>query len=399
MSVSPVTSWLVIARDPLIFRDGRPFEAAPGARARSLPFPYPTTVIGALRTREGFQNYGGNFDDKTVNALLQRRVWGPYLAEIQPQSPLLVRAWYVPAPQDALWVKARDKGSVYRYWLRPMQMPGITEMPDHLLPVGAGVHLKEKPYRQAPSFWSWKALQQWLVDPQDGPVSPESVGLPALGQEARIHVHIQPDTKTAREGFLFQTTGLRFVFIPEGRNWSGARHLALLVRTDAKINQGVDYLGGERRAVYWQKTHWQPPQPPEEVLTSAERGAVRMMLLTPAHFHRGYLPTWLQNAVAGVQARVRAVALTQRAVTISGWDMAYTYKDKHGQVRRGREKPSRRLVPAGAMYYLELKGTPKARRRFVQALWFQPVSDDEQDRRDGLGQVVFGVWNGQPEEV
>ena len=113
-----------------------------------------------------------------------------------------------------------------------------------------------------------------------------------------------------------------------------------------------------------------------------------MMLMSPAHFEKGYLPTWLQSAVEGVQANVQAAALTQRAVAISGWDM----KAKH-------EKPSRRLVPAGAVYYLRLEGPPEARRRFVETLWFQPISDAEQDRRDGLGQVVFGVWNGQSEEV
>ncbi len=384
MSTSHVTAWLVLPRDPLIFRDGRPFEAVPGARARSLPFPYPTTLAGALRTREGLRKYGGNFDDETVQALLQRRIWGPYLAEIDQQGQL--QAWHTPAPQDALWVKEGD--TITRYWLRPVQAPGITEMPDNLMPVGPKKHIKAKPYRQAPAFWSWEALQEWLVNPQDGPAVPENVGLPALLQESRTHVHIDSEKQTAKEGFLFQTTGLRFVFVPDRKGWSEARHLALLVRTDAEVSEGIGYLGGERRAVYWQKTDWQPPRPPEEVLVSAERGAVRMVLMTPAHFEKGYLPTWLQSAVEGVQAHVQAVALTQRAVAISGWDM-----------KEGREKPSRRLMPAGTVYYLRLEGPPEARRRFVETLWFQPVSDDEQDRRDGLGQVVFGVWNGQPEEV
>ena len=391
MSTSRITAWLVLSRDPLIFRDGRPFEAVPGSRARSLPFPHPTTLAGALRTREGFQKHGGNFEDnETVQALLQRRIWGPYLAEKDNQGQL--RAWYIPAPQDALWVKEGD--AITRYWLRPVEAPGITEMPDrpdkseNLRLVGPKKHIKAKPYRQAPAFWSWEALKEWLVNPQDGPVVPESVGLPALLQESRMHVHIDPGTHTAKEGFLFQTTGLRFVFVPDGKGWPEARHLALLVRTDAEIDEGIGYLGGERRAVYWEPVDWSPPSPPEEVLRSAERGAVRMMLVSPAYFEKGYLPTWLQNAVESVQANVQAVVLTQRAVAISGWDM-----------KAGHEKPSRRLVPAGAVYYLRLEGSPEARRRFVETLWFQPVSDAEQDRRDGLGQVVFGVWNDQPEEA
>ena len=376
------TAWLVLPRDPLIFRDGRPFDATPGARARSLPFPYPTTLAGALRTREGLQKYGGNFSDEIVQVLLQRRIWGPYLAEVNYQGQL---RWYVPAPQDALWVK--EGGAITRHWLRPMHVPGITEMPEGLILVGPKKHIKAKPYRRAPVFWSWEALKEWLVNPQDGPVVPEDVGLPALLQEPRMHVYIDPKTQTAREGFLFQTTGLRFVFVPDGKGWSEVRHLALLVRTDAEIEEGIGYLGGERRAVYWEPVEWSPPPPPEEVLRSAERGAVRMMLLTPAYFERGYLPTCLQ-AVEGVQVEIKAAALTQRAITLTGWDL-----------KLGQEKPARRLAPAGAVYYLHLEGPPEIRRRFVETLWFQPISDAEQDRHDGLGQVVFGVWNGQPEEV
>ena len=378
------TAWLVIPRDPLIFRDGRPFDATPSARARSLPFPYPTTLAGALRTREGLQKCGGNFSDEIVQVLLQRRIWGPYLAEIDQQGQL--RAWYVPAPQDALWVK--EGGAITRHWLRPVQVPGITEMPESLMPVGPKKHIKAKPYRRAPVFWSWEALKEWLVNPQDGPAVPEDVGLPALLQEPRMHVYIDPRTQTAREGFLFQTIGLRFVFVPDGKGWPEARHLALLVRTDAEIEEGIGYLGGERRVVYWEPVEWSPPPPPEEVLRSAERGAVRMMLLTPAYFEKDYLPTSLKQAVEGVQVEVKAITLTQRAPALTGWDL-----------RTNQEKAARRLVPAGAVYYLHLEGPSEIRRRFVETLWFQPVSDAEQNRRDGLGQVVFGVWNGQPEEV
>lgn len=247
MSTSRITAWLVLPRDPLIFRDGRPFDATPGARARSLPFPFPTTLAGALRTQEGLQKYGGNFSDETVQLLLQRRIWGPYLAEVNPRGRF---RWYVPAPQDALWVKDEEEGTICRYWLRPVQAPGITEMPDGLMPIGAGKHIKAKPYSHAPSFWSWQALQQWLVDPQDGPAVPEEIGLPALLQESRMHVHIDPGTQTAKEGFLFQTTGLRFMFAPEGKRWLEVRYLALLIRTDAEIDEGIGYLGGENGGPY-----------------------------------------------------------------------------------------------------------------------------------------------------
>ena len=42
---------LIEPRDPVIFRDGKPF--ALGLSARSIGFPMPSTVIGAIRTRCG----------------------------------------------------------------------------------------------------------------------------------------------------------------------------------------------------------------------------------------------------------------------------------------------------------------------------------------------------------
>lgn len=389
MSTSRESAWLVLPRDPLIFRDGRPFDAVSGARARTLPFPFPTTLAGALRTLEGFQKHGGKFDEETVHRLLQRHILGPYLAELNPDGAL--KNWFVPAPQDALWVKQENR--VRRFWLRPLSLEGPLKsvqspFPDGLSPVGPSVRVKEKPYRESPAFWRWEAFRTWLIHPEDGDADPSSVGIRALPQESRTHVHIDPGTQTAREGFLFHTTGLRFLHIPPDQRWGGIRTLGLLVQTDAELEEGIGFLGGERRAVRWERTSWEVPEIPEEVLDSAEKGAVRMILLTPAAFQEGYRPAWVFSALADVKAKMVGVALSQRPAFLTGWDM-----------KEQREKPSRRLAPAGTVYYLHLEGPAEACRRFVKTLWFQSISDDEQDRRDGLGQVAFGVWSGQLEEV
>ena len=54
-------NWLIEPIDPLIVRDGRPFGPTPGARARTLPFPFPQTIAGAVRTRDGL-DANGRFD-------------------------------------------------------------------------------------------------------------------------------------------------------------------------------------------------------------------------------------------------------------------------------------------------------------------------------------------------
>ena len=53
-----MTRWIIEPLDPLIVRDGRPFDPTPGARARSVPFPYPSTTTGGIRTRAGKDDNG-----------------------------------------------------------------------------------------------------------------------------------------------------------------------------------------------------------------------------------------------------------------------------------------------------------------------------------------------------
>ena len=41
--------WKINPRDPLIFRDGRPFHADASVKASTMAFPYPSTIAGAVR--------------------------------------------------------------------------------------------------------------------------------------------------------------------------------------------------------------------------------------------------------------------------------------------------------------------------------------------------------------
>jgi CRISPR-associated protein Cmr3 len=75
---------------------------------------------------------------------------------------------------------------------------------------------------------------------------------------------------------------------------------------------------------------------------------------------------------------------------VSGWDFEIN-----------KPKPTRRLTPAGTTLFLKLDGDEDAIRRWIEATWMCCVSDEEQDRRDGFGLAVLGVWDGklQPMEV
>ncbi|PIV26970.1 MAG: CRISPR-associated protein Cmr3, partial [Anaerolineae bacterium CG03_land_8_20_14_0_80_58_20] len=82
--------------------------------------------------------------------------------------------------------------------------------------------------------------------------------------------------------------------------------------------------------------------------------------------------------------KIIAAALS-RYQTISGWD----YAKENG----GAPKPTRRLVPAGSVYFLNLKGVADI-EAFVNAVWLQAISDDDQSRLDGFGLALLGAWDG-----
>ena len=77
--------WLIEPHDSLIVRDGRPFNATAGSRAQSLDFPFPSTLIGSVRTRIGLENGGDwkKFDDELIEQILEIEMFGALLAEIE----------------------------------------------------------------------------------------------------------------------------------------------------------------------------------------------------------------------------------------------------------------------------------------------------------------------------
>ncbi len=76
-------------------------------------------------------------------------------------------------------------------------------------------------------------------------------------------------------------------------------------------------------------------------------------------------------------------AAVGRPVHASGWDY-----------EKGTPKPSRRLAPAGSVYFFEIEAGDEATiERFVDDIWLRPISDDEQYRRDGFGVALLGAWN------
>ncbi|PKN90896.1 MAG: CRISPR-associated protein Cmr3 [Chloroflexi bacterium HGW-Chloroflexi-6] len=382
---------LIIPRDPLIFRDGRPFTADPGSQARSLPFPYPSTVVGALRHRAGVDPATGIFDTNRIAEVLNHYLRGPILVELDDQD--MVKDVLLPAPGDALLMNTENGVGAMRYWQRPLKMPLNAEADfTQFAIVGVAGIIKGKPYPYQPAFWRLSSYLQWLETPLDGPVELDQLGINKLPTESRVHVSIIPDKQTALPGALFQTSALEFTQAESEVgtfNLSATRRLGILLETDAVLSDGLGLLGGEHRVASWKDIRKNNPLPncPASIREKIKRSkACRVILLTPAYFEHGFFPTKvLENQGLNLQA-----VLVHRYQTVSGWDY-----------EKGGPKPTRRLAPSGSVYYLKFDDELSDAKldAFIASVWLRNISDDEQSKADGFGLAILGTWDGNLREM
>lgn len=396
-----MTVWIIEPHEPVIVRDGRPFNHQPGVMAATLPFPFPVTTAGAARSRAGSEYGTFNVAPDDLPALKELKVRGPLLAEFDSDA----KEWnlLVPAPGDALLLE--DKQSLRRKQLVPLlAFEGSQASPyrqdSTLSPVGLEVYEAEKPAKKSPAFWKWQEFEAWLLHPEKmcGPVNGAQLGIQALAQEERVHVALERGMMVAREGALFVTRGLEFTNrLGDAPTLTNARRLALWLDVEDNetysIQPGLDSFGGERRLVSWQKHDPDLSTPdclscPEGLCKQIEEaGACRLILLTPAFFQNGYLPDVSQWEGDGVKLTLRA-AIVGRPQVVSGWD-----------INARRPKPTQRLAPAGSVFFLKLAGEHKNIRSWVERTWMKCLNEKQQNSNDGFGLAVLGGWDGQLKQM
>lgn len=450
MSPSPYTS-PVVSLDPLapvIVRSGRPFDDQSGADPAR--FPPPSTVAGCLRTawaRETGRDFGPE--------LARLAVAGPLLFNPENRDEHRVLA---PKPADALYFGHGDAARCVRAEPRAFEAGCGADMPDGLLPVQLVERVDGKP-GGGPAWWSWADLLAFRLGEEipstrtvgtggtgeadgtgeagraggngrppssredghpHGAVHPDTGAADADTEQSpdeqrfyerlcengwspppqgdrRTHVAIDPGTRAAAAGRLFQTEGLDLDAPaaaqdrepPAGeKRWpAAAGGLRLLARCGEALGEGLVHLGGERRLAALQpepEDIW-PSPPPGWLDRIVRAGGLSLTLLTPAIFSAGYRPGWLDADLAGSPPAVPGLRLQLRAVAVgrwqphSGWDLV-----------RGRPRPSRKLAGAGAVYWFRiLDGIDSGA---LDALWLASIGDGEQDRRDGFGLALPSPW-------
>ncbi|RDI95592.1 type III-B CRISPR module-associated protein Cmr3 [Meiothermus sp. QL-1] len=368
------------ALSPLLFRDGRPFTAADGTEtaARSLPLPLPGTVAGFVRTQIG-KALGRGWGQEVLQDLHALQVSGPLLA--REEEVLL------PAPLDGVIYKDGN-GDLRVMRLRPFTPPegAGCDLPEGMLPLEVTQDVKpESRYH----FWRAQDMERWLLGED---LVPERI--PGLPTETRVHVAMDPVRGKAREGQLYSVA---YRPLEMGKDPETYRPATLRVRLSLPEGMGVapvGHLGGERRPVTVRIREdlsgawWDCPKSIQERFRGLGPGArVRLILATPALFEGGWRPGWIERSGSGAlhlprglsKVRLRLVAAAVgRREAVSGWNL-----------RQNRPKPVRWMVPAGSVYFFEVEqGNPAD----LLESWLRPVSDHEQDRKDGFGLAMWGVW-------
>jgi CRISPR-associated protein Cmr3 len=378
-------------RDPIVSRDGRPFGAGQGNRMRGAGWLLPSVVAGSLRSTIG-KAAERDFSVETAHALLQVEVAGLF--------PLTEGTLYLPAPQDC----------VLHPTLGPLRAaPQAIEDAGCDWPV-AGLRPVALTYEQAPEeFKPMEGPAWWPVDRYGAWLTNGAFGfddrfLRAPETEYRTHVQLDPGAGTAEDGNLFTTAALPLTHLRRHAATADASRparfaaitLAGRVRGngwcagEAATLNTLHPLGGERRLVHWRATAetsvWDCPREVREALSSASR--IRMVLTTPAVFADGWTPAWLNESLIGtppgakVTLKLVGVSIA-RWRAVSGWSLANLPNQPRGP------KPVKRVVPAGGVYFFE---TVDGSASDLADRWLEPVSDDEQDCRDGFGLAVWGVW-------
>lgn len=401
-----MSAFVTTTQNALVFRDGKPFGLDGALLGGHVPWPLPSTLSGMYRSKigESLSRSGQDWFSRKDEA--QRDMNIARLKEVRFRSLPVVRSsptseweFLFPAPADAALYPANEGSlSLRRFSCEQTTTgEGTSGLPiDWLLPLPPSM---EKPAASRPPFWRKEMFFRWLAetDPSSIELTTADLGVMAPINDRRIHVAIDAARLTPEDGALFDSPGLRLASKTRRGDHESVEELGVATFVDNLIDKadpsGGVYFGGERRTAR-NEPFAQPFPEPSAELRQAWNGQrfLRLVLISPGIFKSGWVPEWLDPDTGlgsstwrferntHAQVRLRS-AFVSRWVAVSGWD--YDLR---------QAKAMRKMVPAGAVYVLEVKDPEKA-PDIAAALWGQSLSDEPQDQRDGFGTVVVGCAN------
>jgi len=397
----PIVSVALEPRDGTFLKDGRGWFTSESNRAGTLVWPFGTTVRGAVRAALG------HAVEADRRSSLGQKDWLPLNEDVEVSAVLPLarrvgdegswactsRLW--PAPLDTTLLD----GQANVVGLEPVAAPASIlslDDADESAAIAAMLHPRHaaglaKPLPM-PRFWSDASFIAWLCGK-----APERHAIehtPQPGVRTQTHVCINRETGTADEGKLFSggvvephTRGsdgnlLQWSFAAVSHTLGGLRA--------GRLDGRVVRLGADGRTAVCQllpESLFAIPADLEQAFTAGSRG-MRLVLVGPASFDSGWRPASLAvrngrfiGRFAGLDDVVVHGACVGRPEHVSGWDVA-----------NGSPKSTRRLAPAGSVYFLSKRSGEPFSAADARAVWLASVGEPIH-RPDRLGAVVPGIWN------
>ncbi len=384
--------------DVCLFRDGRPFSAGEGHRARSIFPPTPNTIQGTIRSkvlaercgryqeyRDGCLNCTQNHDC-TIPAEIGTPARGDY-GRMHLKGALIAKyeksvlTAYFPVPADVVQIKDKSNStadSQLRY-LSPLRekIPGKNDLPYSLHSLWSS---ETKPVEAVQGYWSDRDLTNYLLGKYPNNFITASN---LYERESRFGIEVDNSIQAVKEGNLYQTE-----FIRCQENIGLYVEVQGITTLSSRPDSEVDLIGigGENRVASYVKipaidwSHFQ-----KELIHKIQKSdGFKLYLATPTIWEKGWLPKWIapENNLCGeyeginLQLIAAAIAGYQ---TIGGWDIA-----------ENKPKPTYRAVMAGSVYYFETKAAPE---KIIEAFHWKNLADENADAQIGYGLTLVGSWN------
>jgi CRISPR-associated protein Cmr3 len=379
----------LLPRDGLFCKDGRGWYTSASGRGHGLDWPWPSTILGALRTA------WGRTAEAVSGKLFDHRTWLEETAAVQLGRMLTLRRppdtdWNTthlvwPVPLDALWLAGRHE--VCRLQPLPSHVPTLGRDDDAARETLWRPALEEagKPL-PSPRWWRQDDFVAWLTGQ---PVSAQKP-FPATARRVQTRVGIRPETLTTDDGLLFSHDVLETLELHA--EWA----IGVEVTLPGGAVDAVATLGSDSRLVRIEtlpETLFAPPARLLETFQAGSRG-LRIIAVTPLAFARGWLPDGFEQHDGQYVGRlpglphdlVLRAAFVPRPLHVSGWNRA-------AHSGKGAPKPTARMVAPGAVYFFERVDEQPFDAAHARSLWLAALGARTEE---GFGRVVPGIWHPTP---
>jgi CRISPR-associated protein Cmr3 len=352
--------------DTFFFRDGRPFTRGEQSEGYSIETPFPSTVMGALRTAHiafcGDMTQFANGEMKSVIGTKQSLSG----ASIQIKGVFLGRGdgpLYYPTPRDLVSEKKSESAKLYPLSIESQR---DTFSSSSKLSTLLTWNISEMQVEHAGGYISCDNLRKYLIGETSCLTSEKSE---FIIDEPKVGITRSHRTLATEEGMLYRINMKRF------RN-SEFGFVVDVDGIDQLPKSALIKLGGEGKGFTY-RVICQKTDPISDDDRSTIRDVVRdsgkfkLYLATHAIFDDGWLPKCLHEDIELITAAVG------NYVTIGGWNVA----------RRG-PKESYRAVPAGSVYYFQVINSEKT-DAILDCLHYRNIGD--QRTQEGFGLAYVGA--------